>query len=225
MAEVIAQVKQCFDVALGRCLPVPAKSFKGRFGHPITKTIAFAKVELCPRMAPLGLLLVQADAADIPRIAEQTLTGAFVEARPCFIALNTDFLSTAYTNDVTALNQLRASNAAQGIAIGVQDALERGGRQRRSSGILHGRQPARRSNSSVELLHSNKTGISAGYPTYYEKLRSRGLCLEGSASLRLSTAVLAVLSRQKMQKMPFAMMMIHSNRISRHLLRRKSPGE
>ena len=97
-------------------------------------------------MTPLGLLLVQADAADTPRIAEQALVGAFVVDRPIFTALFTDGLSTANIDKAPVLNRLRAIMTEQGIIVGVGDALERGGRQRwrrrRSSGILHGRQPA-----------------------------------------------------------------------------------
>jgi len=76
---------------------------------------------------PLSLLLLQADAADAPRIAEQALVSILVKDRTIFIALNTDNLSTANIDTALVLNRLRAIMTAQGIIVGVDDALERGG--------------------------------------------------------------------------------------------------
>ena len=81
-------------------------------------------------MAPLGLLLLQADAADCRGIAEQALASILVKDRTIFIALFTDGLSTAKIDKALVLNRLRAIMTAQGIIVGVDDALERGGRQR-----------------------------------------------------------------------------------------------
>ena len=78
-------------------------------------------------MPPLSLLLLQADAADAPRIAEQALVSILVKDRTIFIALNTDNLSTANIDTALVLNRLRAIMTAQGIIVGVDDALERGG--------------------------------------------------------------------------------------------------
>ena len=91
-------------------------------------------------MAPLGLLLVQADTADILGIAERTSLSIAVPVSLCAVALITDALSTANADEVSLLNRSQASMTAKGIIVGVDDALERGGC--RSSGILHGRQPA-----------------------------------------------------------------------------------
>jgi hypothetical protein len=81
-------------------------------------------------MAPLGLLLVQADAADCRGIAEQALVGIHVHDRTILIALVTDGLSAASFDEVFALDRLRASMTAKWIVVCVQDALERGGLQR-----------------------------------------------------------------------------------------------
>ena len=79
-------------------------------------------------MAPLGLLLGQADAADTPRIAKRALVSIVVEA--IFLTLNTDGLSTANKKVACFSNRLRAIMTAKGFVVGVEDALERGGRQR-----------------------------------------------------------------------------------------------
>ena len=95
-------------------------------------------------MAPLGLLLHQADAANVLGKAEQALVN--IGDRTIFIALNTDGFSAANIDEVFVLNQLWAIVTAQWFVVGVDDALERGGR--RSSGfLLHGRQRGRSNNS------------------------------------------------------------------------------
>jgi len=85
---------------------------------------------LCPGVPPLSLLLLQADAADAPRIAEQALVSILVKDRTIFTALFTDGLSTANTDKAFVLNRLRAIMTAKWFVVGVQDALERGGHQR-----------------------------------------------------------------------------------------------
>ena len=78
-------------------------------------------------MPPLSLLLLQADAADAPRIAEQALVSILVKDRSIFTALFTDGLSTANTDNTFVWKRLRAIMTAKWVFVGVDDALERGG--------------------------------------------------------------------------------------------------
>ena len=79
-------------------------------------------------MASLGLLLEQADTADVRGMTERTLVD-FVVLRSTFFALTAYIFAAANIhNSALALDLTWACSAAEGVVVGVDNALEQGRR-------------------------------------------------------------------------------------------------
>ena len=91
-------------------------------------------MDLSPSVALLGLLLEQADGENVRGIAEKASIGLLVIGFPCAVALIARSFAATTVDEKRATvwwaYRLNACGAAEGVVVGVENALERMRRRR-----------------------------------------------------------------------------------------------